>query len=404
MNIVHLTASTLFGGPERQMLGLAEHLPPDCRTRFVSFREGGRCGPFLDEVRRRGFPGDALEADFPRLRSVLAELTEYLKVHRADVLLTHSYKPNLLGRIAARRVGIPVVSVSRGWTAENWKVRRYEQLDRFNLRFMDHVVAVSDAQAAKVRACRVPDERLSVVRNSCRFPDFTGSDLGYETRLQAYFAAETAVSHLVISAGRLSPEKGFDLLVTAAAEVLKQHPTAGFIHFGEGVDRPKIEAMIRAAKLTDRFVLAGFTTELDHFLPFADLFVLPSYTEGLPNVALEAAAAEVAVVATAVGGTPEVVADGQTGLLVPPGRPPELARAILDLLKQDAKRMAFGRAGRERMRADFTFEGQAAAYQKLFAKLCPPPVLLQRRVTCTPPYPAPGPKRPTLFERIVRFR
>ncbi|QEL18278.1 glycosyltransferase [Limnoglobus roseus] len=403
MHLVHLTASTLFGGPERQMLGLAEHLPGEYRSSFLTFRENGRCQAFLDEVRQRGFAGEKLRADFPKVRSVLRELTDRLAAMRADVLLTHSYKPNILGRVAARRLGIPVVAVSRGWTWENWKVRQYERLDRLNLRYLDRVVAVSEGQAQKVLAAGVPADRVSVIHNGSRVADFQTPDPGFDTKLHSFFPADTSVSHVVLSAGRLSPEKGFDVLIEAAVHVLRRCPTTGFVHFGEGVERERLEAIIRERGLTGRFVLKGFTTDLDRFLPWSDLVVLPSHTEGLPNVALEASAAGVAVVATAVGGTPEVIADGETGRLVPPGQPEQLADGIAALLADDRTRMAMGRAGRLRMQSRFTFAAQAAAYQKLFASLGSPTVFLQERVTCQQPPSPPSPEDRNAPTRPGRF-
>jgi glycosyltransferase involved in cell wall biosynthesis len=130
--------------------------------------------------------------------------------------------------------------------------------------------------------------------------------------------------------------------------------------------------MIRERQLQERFILAGMTTRLDRYLSCADVVVLPSFTEGLPNVALEASAAGVAVVATAVGGTPEVIADGQTGFLVPPGDPATLADKINSLLMNATMRTQFGVAGRERMRQQFTFEAQAGQYWKLFDQYCMP--------------------------------
>lgn len=364
MHLVHLTASTMFGGPERQMLGMAAALPTNYQTTFLSFSEHGRCQPFLDLVRARGFAGNSLTNDFPRLLATLRELTNQLIAIRADVVLAHGYKANILGRIAARRAGIPIVSVSRGWTGENRKVRLYERLDRWHLRFVDHVVAVSDAQAAKVRAAGVPSERLSVIRNSARFEAFDNREAA---ALLQYFPI--APRRIVVSAGRLSPEKGFRLLVQSACRVLASMPDVGFIHFGDGVERAAIEQEIREQALTDRFVLAGFSPSLDRLIPCADLVVLPSYTEGMPNILLEAGAAGVACVATRVGGTPEVVVDGQTGLLVPPGNPSRIADAILELLDNDERRAAMGIAARERMYQHFSFTAQAHAYQDLLAQL-----------------------------------
>src|SRR4029077_15150766 len=125
--------------------------------------------------------------DTPHLRSAVRELTEVLRDRRAKVLLCHGYKANLLGRVAARRVGIPTVAVSRGWTWQSLKVRAYETLDRWHLRFMDHVVCVSHGQAVKVRGCGVPEYKLTVIRNSARTDAFVAPDPAYRDRLGAAF-------------------------------------------------------------------------------------------------------------------------------------------------------------------------------------------------------------------------
>jgi glycosyltransferase involved in cell wall biosynthesis len=363
MNVVHLTASTFFGGPERQMLGLAAHMDSRFSTRFLSFPEGGRCGEFLNEVRAAGFPAESLTNDTPQVPQALRELTDRLKKAESDLLVTHTFKPNCLGRIAARRLGIPCIVVSRGWTWENLKVRVYETMDRVNLRFVDHVVAVSEGQAEKVRKAGVPGPRMSVIRNAARLNAFAKPDPEYRTKLRSFFPGD--VGSIVVGAGRLSPEKGFAVLVEAAASV----PNAGFAIFGEGVERPAMEARIRELGLADRVVLPGFTGELDKYLPWADAVALPSFTEGLPNVALEASAAGIPVVATAVGGTPEVVADGETGFLVPSGNPAMLAERIACVLGDQGLKKRLGDAGRIRMETQFTFAGQARQYEELFERL-----------------------------------
>jgi glycosyltransferase involved in cell wall biosynthesis len=371
MHLVHLTASTQFGGPERQMLGLADHLRPGVRTTCVSFREGGRCGDFLREAADRGQGAVEIAHDTPRLRAAARELTALLGDRSADVLLCHGYKANLVGRVAARRVGIPAVAVSRGWTGESAKVRVYEALDRWHLRFMDHVVCVSDGQAAKVMRAGVPADRVSVIRNSARPEAFANPDPRFRAKLVAHFPGDAMVRRVVVAAGRLSPEKGFAVLVEAAAQFLAADPGAGVVLFGDGPERPLLERRVADLGLSERFALPGFTRNLDKFLPWADVAVLPSFTEGLPNVALEASAAGVPVVATAVGGTPEAVTDGETGLLVPPGEPGTLAARVADLLGDVMSRRLMGEAGRAFVRERFSFATQAAAYRQLFAKLLP---------------------------------
>jgi glycosyltransferase involved in cell wall biosynthesis len=117
-------------------------------------------------------------------------------------------------------------------------------------------------------------------------------------------------------------------------------------------------------------VLAGFRNDVHRYLPFCDLFVLPSFTEGMPNVVLEAMAAGVPVVATAVGGTPELVVDDVTGYLVPPGDADALARRMADVLASAETARAMGQQGRERVQTCYTFTEQSRKYQELFASIC----------------------------------
>jgi glycosyltransferase involved in cell wall biosynthesis len=373
MNVVHLTASTLFGGPERQMLGLAGALVGECRSVFLSFAEGGRCRPFLDAARGEGFEAAALAHDTPHLRAATRELEWHLYRTSAEVLLCNGYKAALLGRIAARRAGVPVVAVSRGWTAESWKVRLYEVLDRFNLRWVDRVVCVSEAQAAKVRRAGVPGDRVTVIRNAIRAGRFDNPDPDYRERLLALFP--DTPRRVVGAAGRLSPEKGFAVLVEAARRVLSEDPAAGIVLFGDGPQREALAGQVRRAGLAGRFVLAGFRDDLDRYIPWLDVMVLPSYTEGLPNVVLEACAAGVPVVATAVGGTPEVIEDGENGYLTPPGDANGLAGCVLAVLDTEDVGRDMGASGLRRARAEFTFEAQAAQYLRLFAELRNPAMI-----------------------------
>jgi len=370
MRLVHLTSSRFFGGPERQMLGLADALRGRAETQFLSFAEGGRCGAFLAECHRRGHDADFLNFDTPRLAAAARELRG--RLDGADVLLCHGYKADLLGQNAARRLGLPVVAVSRGWTGETWRVRFYEAIDRRMLRGMDLVVCVSEAQAVKVRAAGVPAAKVVVIRNAARPMAFPPPSDAGRSRLSAHAASPGDL--LVVTAARLSPDKGIHVLIDAARRVVDRVPGARFIVFGEGAERERLERQIAECGLEEAVRLAGFSPGLDQLWPNADLMVLPSFTEGLPNVILEASAAGVPVVATAVGGTPEAVDPGQTGLLVPPGDPLALAGAVVELLIDPLRRRKLGLAGRRFVREGFTFGVQATQYLAMFARFGVRPV------------------------------
>jgi glycosyltransferase involved in cell wall biosynthesis len=369
MRIVHLMASPFVGGPERQVLGLAGSLPADHETIFLSFAERGLCHPFLEQARRQGCEAIELRENAPHIRRAVREVADHLTRRGADVLCCSGYKPDVIGWRAARRAGVPVIAISHGWTAATLKVRVNELVDRLVLRWMDRVVCVSAAQAARVRRAGVGRERIVVIRNAIDLDQFDNPDPSYRHMMQSWFVQPRA--RIIAAAGRLSPEKGFDRFVAAAALVAQHDPEAGFLLFGEGPLRESLARQVAALGLTDRFVLAGFRSDVQRFLPWCDLAVLSSWTEGLPVIVLEALAAGVPVVATAVGGTPEVVHEGINGYLVPAGASAALARRIRDALSDEPHRRVMGERGRELIREQFTFAAQARAYQGLFEEITP---------------------------------
>ncbi len=368
MKVVQLCSSTFWGGPERQLLGLCQALRAQCEFQLISFRERGRCSAFLSRMHQEGFSAAALREDTPHLYAAYRELAAVLRAHTPDVLCCHGYKADMLGLLAARRCRVPVVSVSRGWTGESLKVRLYDALDRFVLRGMDAVVCVAHAQAEKVLAAGVARRRISVIQNAVDLGRFDGKPALARDHLCSFFPRP--LKRFVCAAGRFSPEKGFPVLLEAARQFLASDPEAGLLVFGDGPQRGLLSALITQNGLQERVVLPGHRLDLDRLLPLMDLLVVPSFTEGLPNIALEAMAASLPIVATAVGGNPEVVEDGITGFLVPPGDSAALAQAVMRLLSSATIRQWMGQAGRERVRHEFSFTAQGQRYLELFERLC----------------------------------
>jgi glycosyltransferase involved in cell wall biosynthesis len=367
MKVVHLTDSPFFGGPERQILGLSVNLGSRVETSVLCFRDGASCVPFVRQLANAGIDARMLDRGNPHFIGIIAEIARELRARRADVLICHGYKADLLGWVAARFVGVSVISVSRGWTSHTRKVRFNEALDRWILHHMDRVVCVSDGQAAKVRRAGVHADRIRVIRNAIDASRFDPDAAGARAKLQGLFPSPPGL--IVIGVGRLSPEKGFDLLVDAARILALRDSTTGFLIVGEGPDRAKLEERVREAKLVGRFVFAGFRSDVDALLPGADLLAQSSHTEGLPNVILEACAAAIPVVATDVGGTREVVRDGVNGFLVQSGDAGILAARLGELLSAPAQRRTMGIQGRERVRGEFSFERQSADYVTLLTDL-----------------------------------
>ncbi len=367
MLIAHLLASPFYGGPERQVLSLARELREHHDSLFLSFSENGRARPFLDEASAAGFQAIELKENWPNVLGSVREIAACLSENKASLLCTSGYKPDILGLWAARRAKIPALAIAHGWTGATWKVRLNEILDRWMMKKYDAVVCVSQSQADKVRRAGVSPDRMVTISNAVNFKQAKQPSAAQRQLLESYFPRPPRL--IVAAAGRLSPEKGFHLFIEAASSLVTQFDEVGFILFGEGPQRPILENAIKGKNLEVQFVLAGFHPDLEQHLPNFEVLVLSSFTEGLPVILLEALAAGVPVVATKVGGIPEVIVEGVHGLLVPAGDANALAAGIAKLLNDSALRESMKIAGPARIASKYSTAIQAEQYQAIFARL-----------------------------------
>ena len=364
--IANLIATNFVGGPEKQILAQSIRLgSASFNPLVVSFKEGAAGNFLLERAQSLSLPTRILEASNPFNPVVIMDLCRIIRDDGIDILCAHGYKSNIIGRLASWRSRIPFVAISRGWTAENARIRFYERLDKRFLHYADHVVAVSHGQREKILALGVKREKVSVIHNAINLAEIPAAG----PRLLREQLGLPVDALIVASAGRLSPEKNYGAMVQAAAEVITQNQQAYFVVFGEGFLRPELKQAIAAAGLTGRFLLPGFRTDLQAVLHEIDIFMLPSFTEGLPNVVLEAFAVDKPVVATRVGGTPEVVQDGVSGFLTAPDQPDLMAQHLLQLLNNPALRQTMGNAGHNHVREHFSFESQTEEYMKLYESL-----------------------------------
>jgi len=364
VRVMHFVTTTGIGGPDRQVLG---HLAAVDRTRFevavYALTDEAEGCALADRAAALGARAFWRFNRGPLDWGAARELRSLLRDLRIDLLCAHGDKQHLLGLIAARRAGVPILGVVRGWTGATLRVKAYDWLDRRLLRRMDALMAVSHAQAHRLLEMGLLAERVAVVHNAVDV-EHLNRETGPSARDE--LGLSTA-EPLIISVGRLSPEKAHVDLIEAAALMRDEGVKAHFAFIGDG---PESERLARAAAtrgLGERVHLLGHRSGVAALLRGADCFALPSLTEGLPNAVLEAMAMGLPVVATAVGGVPELVADGETGALVPPADPPAMADALTRLIGSDAEtRRRMGEAGRDRVTRYFSFEGQARMLEALY--------------------------------------
>ena len=337
---------------------------PEVESVFLTLRDGPRGVEFDGEARAAEFEVRSLENNWPRVMACRREIAGHIHSLRCDVVCTHGYKPDILGWIAARATGVPAVSVAHGWTAATWKVRMNEWLDRQAMKRFDRVIGVSAMQSQRVRRAGVPNDRIVTVLNAVD-PDSMGEvDEGLRRTMLEPFDVDDAI--LWLAAGRLSPEKGVDQLLDAFAIVRQHVSTARLLVYGDGPLRESLRTQVEELGLGGTVHFAGHVRDLERRLPQADGFVLPSRTEGLPVILLEAMAGGVVPVAFDVGGIGEVIDDPHDGRLIEAGRVEALAEAMVDISDNEVERREMSQAARRKIADRFTHADQAAAYIDVF--------------------------------------
>jgi starch synthase (maltosyl-transferring) len=348
------------GGAERTLVALAGGLDPKrWRPSVVAL---GPDAPLAEPIRSQGIPLECLGVDSRRPVQAVARLAGALRRQAPWLVQSFLFHANVASRLAAPWAGRPWLL--GGLRVAEREKRWHVQLDRLTAGLALGSVCVSQGVLAFSRdVAGIPEERLTVIANSV--------DPGPYDQTSALPRAAIGVpadAHLALFVGRLTPQKGLPVLLDAAARVAAARGDWHLALVGDGPERDRLLERTQSSPiLAERVHWLGRRDDIPALLKSADLLVLPSLWEGMPNVVLEAMAARRAVVATAVEGTTDLVVPGQTGWLVPPGDPGSLAGALLDAAADPDRLRRFGDAGRARVESHYTIPRMVEAYQNLWA-------------------------------------
>lgn len=363
MKIAHLIKSLGRGGAE----GL---LPQTIRHRGTGFDYSvGYFLPWKDalaaEIEAAGAPVRCFSAGSPPgMLARVPGVVRWLRRERIDLLHAHLPLAGVVARLAGRLARVPVV-----YTEHNLQ-ERYHPLTRransLSWSWQRQVVAVSGEVAESIRKHlgeRVP---VAVVRNGIELPVLGTATARREIRAR-FGIPERA--ELVGAVAVMRVQKRFDLWLEVARQLLTQRLDIHFLIVGDGQLRAELETRAAALGIAERVTFAGLQTDVRPFLEAMDLFLISSEHEGLPLALLEAMAMRLPVVATAVGGIPEVVEPGVSGMLVPFGDPAALAAAAAELLADPARRAALGEAARWRVEERFSIERMARELEAIYTQV-----------------------------------
>jgi glycosyltransferase involved in cell wall biosynthesis len=339
-----------MGGLEKLLVECARHTD---RTRFdLTFISLSGRGAPADEIEACGWPVVTLNVPPGRVTPGLVfRLGTWFWRLRIDVVHSHNNGPLIYGSPGARLAGVRgVIHTRHGLNSR--ASSRQTALVRTVIRLTDRIVCVSKSGARQSARQGVPPNRLQMLWNGIDVNRFS-------------YAGPQAGGPAVLVA-RLSPEKDVATLLHAAALVRARIPSFRLAIAGDGPCLRDLQHLTARLGLVETVQFLGQVRDVPALLSRASLFVLPSLTEGISLTLLEAMARGLPVVATAVGGNPEVVLDGRTGFLVPPERPPALAEKMIHLMTNHPLAQEFGHSGRQRVEEFFNVRHMVESYENLY--------------------------------------
>jgi glycosyltransferase involved in cell wall biosynthesis len=340
--VVVMLNSFDIGGTERQTVELVRRLDPDRFRVHVAciLRRGALLADVPTSLPLESFPVRGFRS--PSGVKQLVRFAVWCRRIGARLVHTCDLYSNTIGLPGARLAGVPVRIGSRREIVTGDKTRLQLAGQRAAYRLAHAVVANSAAAAAQLVREGVPARKVRLIPN------------GVDTARFAATAPARPIRRVVMVAN-LRAEKGHDVLIDAAPQILTACPDAEFVLAGDGPQREALAARAQSRGVADRVRFLGQCRDVPELLAGADLFVLPSRSEALPNAVIEAMAAGLPVVASAVGGIPELITQDATGVLVPAGDASRLAGAVIDLMEHPEHAFQMGRAAREFVTREFGF-------------------------------------------------
>jgi glycosyltransferase involved in cell wall biosynthesis len=368
--ILNVVPTLMCGGTENQFMTLARQLD---RSRFdLEFACLRRWGGFIKEIHERGIP--LSEYPVPSFRNVRtfalqARLARHITRRQIDIVHAYNFYGNVFA-VPPARLAAPVVIASirdRG----PYLTPMQKRVQRYACQFADCVLVNADA----VRDWLVDDgydaAKIVVIRNGVDLSRFEAPPDRGQLRHELGLPPETP---LVAVVSRLTRFKGLEQFLDAVAILAPQFPSARFLMVGETAPMETaylttLRAHAQRLGIGNRVIFTGIRSDVPALLASVDVAVMPSLNEALSNVLLESMAAGAPLVATRVGGTPEALIDGESGLLVPPGDPAALAAGVATLLRNTELGTRFGHAARHRIATEFSVGKMVQATEQLYVDL-----------------------------------
>jgi len=358
----------IIGGPGRGIVQLGRFLESkSIRYLICNFKyPRPKSREFEEELQRQGLRAATVSQRFVFDSAPILQFYRLAREGRYNILQSHGYKSHVVALVVSRITGLPWLAFTHGWTREDRKVAIYHALDKWMLRIADSVIAVSPPLFNLFREVRGERRQTHLIFNAADTSTLPGKYGGEAVRRRLLAPGREV---LVGCFGRLSFEKGVDILLRSISLIRRGFPQVSFLILGDGPEREALGSLATELGLGDSVTFEPHALAMRDYYEAIDLLVLPSRSEGLPNVVLEALSFGVRVVGTDVGAVREVITDRQNGWVAPSGDPRALARVMDTALSW---MMTQGRepvAKRELLGATFTPEYRSLRIMGVYQNL-----------------------------------
>jgi glycosyltransferase involved in cell wall biosynthesis len=368
IKVLHLRDTYDIGGPGKTILSTYRHIDKDIFDIEVGiFLRHNECNknPFVLEAKRIGLKVHYIEGFNQYDLIMITRLKRLLSNNSFDIVHTHEVKSDIIGFLATRKINLPIVTTLHGWIGNDIKQKVFSYLDKKILKHFDCVITVSNKMTEELTKNK-NYKNIEVVRNAIDPERY--SKISNENSKKNNNIKEKKILNIA-SIGRLSEEKGQRDFLNAAKIVLNKGYRANFLIVGDGPDKKRLKDLLKNEKFGKHILMTGHIENIDGIYKIIDLLVLCSYTEGIPNVLLEALICRIPVFATKVGGIPEMIPNDNYGTLIQKKSPRLLSKKIIEFLKNPEKFTKKAESGYNLVCQKFNFKNRTNILQNIYLEI-----------------------------------
>ena len=366
INILHLRDTDKVCGPGKTILETNSRINKEQYKAYIGLflLRKEKTNDYYDAAIEKGVPIIPIETYHQYDPFIVVKIIKLIKEHNIHILHSHEYKSDILAYIVSRIYKLPIVTTAHGWISNNRKNKLFIKWQKKLLPAFNKVICVSPLIREEVLSTGVTNENAPLIYNAIVVDNYNPDDYVKGAVRKRFNLPDNAI--LIGNIGRLSPEKGQIEFIYSASELIISNKNVYFVLVGDGNDREHLEKVVRDLRLEGRVFFTGHETDIQQVFKDLDILALTSYTEGFPNVVLEALCMGKPVLATDVGGVSCIIRNNETGILVKSKDVEAITKGLQYLVDEPLNAELMVSKGRELIMQEFQFDARVRKIEALY--------------------------------------